>query len=72
MTVTTQPIIVSTISHLARSEMKLRLLCLVCNRWGEIIPQVWLDAGKPDVNYVEQKFICSQCGKRSEKLGVCA
>jgi hypothetical protein len=55
---TQTPITVSTISDLAESRMTLGLYCLECKRWGEIIPQEWLDAGKPDVNYVEQKFKC--------------
>ena len=67
MTSTQTPISVSTISDLAESKMTLGLYCLECDRWGEIIPQEWLDAGKPDVNYVEQKFKCGQCGGRAEK-----
>ena len=64
---TQTPITVSTISDLAESRMTLGLYCLECKRWGEIIPQEWLDAGKPDVNYVEQKFKCGQCGGRADK-----
>ena len=67
MTVTKTPITVSTISDLAESGMTLGLYCLECKRWGEIIPQEWLDAGKPDMNYVEQKFKCGQCGGRADK-----
>ena len=57
---TQTPITVSTISDLAESRMTLGLYCLECDRWAEILPQDWLDAGKPDVNYVEQKFKCGQ------------
>ena len=67
MTVTKTPIVISTISDLAESGMTLGLYCLECDRWGEIIPQEWLDAGKPDVDYVEQKFKCSKCGGRADK-----
>jgi len=64
---TQTPITTSTISDLAASEMILGLYCLECDRWAEIIPQEWLDAGKPDVNYVEQKFKCGQCGGLADK-----
>lgn len=67
MTVTKTPITIRTISDLAESGMTLGLYCLECDRWGEIIPQEWLDEGKPDVNYVQQKFKCSQCGGRADK-----
>jgi hypothetical protein len=67
MTVTKTPIVISTISDLAESGMTLGLYCLACDRWGEIIPQAWLDAGKPDVDYVEQKFKCSKCGGKADK-----
>jgi hypothetical protein len=62
MTVTKTPITIRTISDLAGSGMTLGLYCLECDRWGEVIPREWLDEGKPDLNYVEQKFKCSQCG----------
>ena len=67
MTISKTPITISTISNLAASEMTLGLYCLECDRWAEILPQDWLDAGKPDVNYVEQKFKCGQCGGRADK-----
>ena len=67
MTVTQTPITISTISDLAESRMTLGLYCLECDRWGEIVPQEWLDAGKPDVNYVEQKFKCGECGGKADK-----
>ena len=61
------PISISTMSDLAKCQMRLGLHCLECDRWAEIIPQEWLDAGKPDVNYIEQKFKCSECGGRASK-----
>ena len=67
MTVTQTPITISTISDLAESRMTLGLYCLECKRWGEIIPQEWLNAGKPDVSYVEQKFKCVDCGGLADK-----
>ena len=67
MTVTKTPITIRTISDLAESGMALGLYCLECDRWGEIIPQEWLDAGKPDVNYVKQKFKCGECGGKADK-----
>ena len=67
MTITKTPITVTTISGLAESGTTLGLYCLECNRWGEIIPQEWLHAGKPDMNYVEQKFKCGQCDGRADK-----
>ena len=53
------PISISTMSDLAKCQMRLGLHCLECDRWAEIIPQEWLDAGKSDVNHIEQKFKCS-------------
>ena len=67
MTISKAPITIRTISDLSASEMTLGLYCLECDRWAEIIPQEWLDAGKPDVNYVEQKFKCGDCGGLADK-----
>jgi hypothetical protein len=67
MTVIHKPIVLSTISDLAETGMTLGLYCLECDRWGEIIPQEWLDAGKPDVDYVQQRFKCKECGGRADK-----
>ena len=67
MTVTKTPITIRTISDLAETGMTLGLYCLGCDRWREIIPQEWLDEGKPDVNYVEQRFQCRECGERADK-----
>ena len=58
---------ISTMSGLVMCQMTLGLHCLECNRWAEIIAQEWLDAGKPDVNHIEQKFECSECGGRASK-----
>ena len=43
------------------------LNCQPCHRWVEIIPQEWLDAGKPDIDYVEQRFKCEVCGGKADK-----
>ena len=61
------PVSISTMSDLAKCKMRLGLHCLECIRWVEILPQEWLDAGKPDVNYIEQKFKCSGCGRAASK-----
>jgi len=62
-----KPISISTIRDLAENGMTLGLYCLPCNRWDEIIPQEWLDAGKPNVDYVAKKFKCKDCGKIASK-----
>ena len=68
MTVTHQkPVIIRKISDLRDNHMTLGLFCLECDRWGEVVPQEWLDDGKPDLNYVEQRFKCSECGGRATK-----
>ena len=68
MTVTHQkPVIIRRMSDLRDNHMTLGLFCLECDGWGEIKPQSWLAEGKPDLNYVEQKFKCSQCGGRATK-----
>ena len=53
MTVTKTSIIISAISDFAESGMILGFHRQECNPLGEIIPQDWLGAGKPDVNYVQ-------------------
>ena len=53
MTVTKTSITISKISDFAESGMIFKFHCQECNPWGEIISQEWLDAGKPDVNYVQ-------------------
>jgi hypothetical protein len=47
--------------------MTLGLNCQPCDRWVEITPQDWLDAGKPDIDYVERKFKCEVCGGKADK-----
>ena len=62
-----QPIVISNIRDLADNGMSLGLHCLPCNRWDEIIPQEWLDEGKPNINYVEKNFKCGDCGETASK-----
>ena len=65
---TTQTTIaISTIFDLARSDMTLGLHCQPCGRWVEILPAEWLDGGKPDVDYIKQRFTCSVCGGNADK-----
>ena len=61
------PIVISNIRDLANNGMSLGLHCLPCNRWDEIIPQEWLDEGKPNINYVEKNFKCGDCGETASK-----
>ncbi|MGB0572254.1 MAG: hypothetical protein ACPGQM_09375 [Alphaproteobacteria bacterium] len=61
------PIIISTISGLAGSGMTLALHCQPCGRWDEIMPAEWLEDGRPDVDYIRQRFTCSVCGNIAEK-----
>ena len=68
MTVTHQkPVIIRRMSDLKDNHMSLGLFCLECERWGEILPQEWLDNGKPDLDYVAQRFKCSECGVQAIK-----
>ena len=68
MTVTHQkPVIIRRMSDLKDNHMSLGLFCLECERWGEILPQEWLDNGKPDLDYVAQRFKCSECGIQAIK-----
>ena len=60
-------IAINSISDMRDNGMSLGLYCLSCQRWEEIIPSEWLAAGKPDVDYVEQRFKCEDCGKAPEK-----
>jgi len=62
-----KPIAISNIRDLADNGMTLGLYCLPCDRWGEVIPQEWLDAGKPNINYVEKNFKCGDCGETASK-----
>ena len=34
---------------------------------GEIEPSEWLSDGKPDIDYVKQKFKCGECGGKAEQ-----
>ena len=54
--ITKKPIVISNIRDLADNGMTLGLYCLPCDGLGEVIPQEWLDAGKPNVDYVAKKF----------------
>ena len=67
MSHTIEPVVISTISDLAKYDMSLSLYCLPCDRWGEIEPSEWLADGKPDIDYVKQKFKCGECGGKVEK-----
>ena len=60
-------IVISNIGDLADNGMTLGLYCLPCDRWDEIIPQEWLNAGKPNINYVEKNFKCKDCGETASK-----
>ena len=62
-----KPIIISNIRDLADNGMTLGLYCLPCDRWGEVIPQEWLDSGKPNINYVTKNFKCEDCGETASK-----
>ena len=68
MTVTVKkPVTIRRISDLRDNHMTLGLFCLECNRWGEIIPNEWLSSGKKDLDYVNQKFKCGECGGQASK-----
>ena len=54
-------------SDLRDNHMTLGLFCRECDRWGEIKRQSWLAEGMPDLNYVEQRFECSQFGGGATK-----
>ena len=58
---------IHTIGDLGDNGMSLGLYCLSCQRWKEIIPNEWLSSGKPNFDYVDQKFKCGDCGKPPEK-----
>ena len=62
-----KPTVISNIRDLADNEMTLGLYCLPCDRWGEVIPQEWLDAGKPNIDYVAKTFKCKDCGETASK-----
>mgnify|MGYP003332289035 FL=1 len=68
MTVTHQkPVIIRRMSDLRDNHMTLGLFCLECDRWGEIIPNEWLSCGGKDVDYIDQKFKCGECGSPASK-----
>jgi len=47
--------------------MTLGLHCQPCSRWDEIVPREWLDDGRPDVDYIPQRFACSEYGGKADK-----
>jgi len=61
------PIHICTVSDLAAFGMTLGLHCQPCGRWDEIVPVEWLENGRPDVDYIRQRFTCSVCGNIAEK-----
>ena len=68
MTVTVKkPVTIRRISDLRDNHMTLGLFCLECDRWGEVVPDEWLSSGKKDLDYVNQKFKCSECGGQASK-----
>ena len=62
-----KPVTIRRISDLRDNHMTLGLFCLDCNRWGEIVPNEWLSSGKKDLDYVNQKFKCRECGSPASK-----
>ena len=62
-----KPIVISNIRDLADNGISLGLYCLPCDRWGEVIPQEWLDAGQLNINYVAKNFKCEDCGEIASK-----
>ena len=68
MTVTHQkPVVIRRISDLRDNHMTLGLFCLECDRWGEVVPDEWLSSGGKDVDYIDQKFKCGECGSPASK-----
>ena len=47
--------------------MTLGLRCHPCGRWDEIVPGEWLDDGRPDVDYIPQRFAYSEYGGKADK-----
>ena len=42
-------------------------VCIVCRvASGKIIPNDWLSSGRPNFDYVDQKFKCADCGETPE------
>ena len=62
-----KPIVISTTRDLADNGMTLGLYCLNCDRWSEVIPQEWFNAGKPNADYVAKTFKCKDCGETASK-----
>ena len=62
---------INTISDMGDNAMSLGLYCLSCQRWEEITPAEWFAAGKPNVDYIEQRFKCEDCGKAPDKQVRC-
>ena len=67
ITIEKKPVTIRRISDLRDHHMTLGLHCLKCNRWGEIVPNQWLSAGKRDVDYINQRFKCGECGGQATK-----
>ena len=63
----TKPVVIRMISHLRNNHMSIGQFCLESDRWGELVPQEWLEAGPLDLNYVSQRFKCNECGSRADK-----
>jgi len=62
-----KPLVISTISDLAHYDLYIAIHCEEYDRWRESDPQVWLNKGLSDVDYVKAVFKCDDCGATGQK-----
>ena len=62
-----KPIVIRKMSELAENNMYISIHCESCERWNDIDPEVLIDEGLPDVDYVQAVFKCEDCGARGQK-----
>ena len=62
-----KPVVIRTLNHFRNNHMSIGLFCVEFDRWNELTPKEWLDAGKLDLNFVSQGFRCDEYGGRADK-----
>ena len=62
-----KPVVINKMSELSENNMYISVYCDFCALWRDIDPEVWLDEGLPDVDYVQAVFKCSECGTKGQK-----
>ena len=56
-----KPIVFSKMSELSENNMYISVYCESCEVWRDIDPEMLIEDGLPDVDYVQAVFKCEDC-----------